>query len=86
MEYHLGDREKLAEFKKCGYGNLPVCIAKTQYSLSHDAKRLGRPTGFQLPITEVQLAAGAGYVLALAEGISLLPGLPRDPAAKRIDV
>ncbi len=86
VDFSPGVTEKLAEFVHHGFANLPVCIAKTQYSLSHDAKRLGRPTGFQLPITEVRLAAGAGYVLALTEGISLMPGLPREPAAKRIDV
>lgn len=73
-------------FAAAGYGQLPVCVAKTQYSLSHDPALLGRPRGFRIPVREVQLAAGAGFVLALTEGISLMPGLPRDPAARRIDV
>jgi formate--tetrahydrofolate ligase len=85
---HFGDGviDCLEEFSSRGFGNLPVCIAKTQYSLSHDAKKLGRPTGFHFPVRDVRLSAGAGFILALAEGISLMPGLPRDPAACRIDV
>lgn len=81
-----GVLQQLEEFARLGFGDLPVCIAKTQYSLSHDPKKLGRPTGFQLPISQVRLSAGAGFVLALTDGIGLMPGLPRDPAAKRIDV
>lgn len=86
VDFGEGVEQRMHEFAARGYGNLPVCIAKTQYSLSHDAKRMGRPTGFRLPIREIRLAAGAGFVLALTEGISLMPGLPRDPAAKRIDI
>ncbi len=79
-------REQLSEYTRDGYRGLPVCIAKTQYSLSHDAKKLGRPSGYRLPIREVRLSAGAGFLLALTEGISLMPGLPRTPAACHIDV
>ncbi|MBC7965060.1 MAG: formate--tetrahydrofolate ligase [Fuerstia sp.] len=86
VDFHDGVAEKLSEFARHGYGNLPVCIAKTQYSLSHDSKKLGRPAGFRLPIREVRLSAGAGFVLVLTDGISLMPGLPREPAARRIDV
>jgi formate--tetrahydrofolate ligase len=63
-----------------------VCVAKTQYSLSHDAKRPGKPSGFVFPVREVKLAAGAGFILVMAEGITLMPGLPREPAAYRIDI
>jgi formate--tetrahydrofolate ligase len=86
IELHDGVADQLNEFARQGYGHLPVCIAKTQYSLSHESKRPGRPTGFRLPIREVRLAAGAGFVLVLTDGISLMPGLPREPAALRIDV
>jgi formate--tetrahydrofolate ligase len=61
-------------------------VAKTQYSFSHDPKRLGRPRGFRLPIREVRLFAGAGYVQALAGDIQTMPGLPLEPAAMHIDV
>lgn len=86
VDFADGVREQLAEFEGRGFQQLPVCVAKTQYSLSHDPKRTGRPVGFRLPIREVRLAAGAGFVLALTEGINLMPGLPREPAARRIDV
>jgi formate--tetrahydrofolate ligase len=86
VDFHEGVQEQLNELARRGYDHLPVCIAKTPYSLSHDASRLGRPIGFQLPIREVRLSAGAGFVLALTDGISLMPGLPREPAARRIDV
>ncbi len=86
VEYHDGVIQLLTEFSRQGYEQLPVCIAKTQYSLSHDPKCPGRPKGFRLPIREVRLAAGAGFILVLTEGISLMPGLPREPAAYRVDV
>jgi len=86
IELAPGVPQQLQEFADQGYGYLPVCIAKTQYSLSHDPKRLGRPSGFLFPVREVRLSAGAGFVLAQAEGISLMPGLPRHPAALGIDV
>jgi len=79
-------RRRLSQFRDWGFEHLPVCIAKTQYSLSHDPARLGRPRGFQLPIRDLRLAAGAGFLYALAGEISTMPGLPRDPAALRIDV
>lgn len=77
---------QLEAFQGGGFGDLPVCIAKTQYSFSHDPKRLGRPQGFRLPIREVRLAAGAGFVYALAGNISTMPGLPAVPAALQIGV
>jgi len=86
VDFHEGIAEQLSEFSRRGYGDLPVCIAKTQYSLSHDPGRLGRPAGFRLPVREVRLCAGAGFILVITDGISLMPGLPRNPAARRIDV
>jgi formate--tetrahydrofolate ligase len=79
-------RKRLAEFEAMGYGSLPVCIAKTQYSLSHDPRLLGRPRGYRFPIRDVRLAAGAGFLYALAGEISTMPGLPSEPAALRIDL
>lgn len=77
---------QLALYSRLGYASLPVCIAKTQYSLSHDPLLLGRPTGFRIPIREVRLAAGAGFLYALAGQIQTMPGLPSQPAAFRISV
>ena len=69
-----------------GYGRLPVCMAKTQYSLTDDAAKLGRPTGFDINIREVYLNAGAGFVVAVTGSIMTMPGLPKTPAANGIDV
>lgn len=77
---------QLQRFKQLGYGHLPICFAKTQYSLSHDPHRLGRPKGFSVPIQEARVAAGAGFVYVLAGDIMTMPGLPSQPAALRIDI
>jgi len=69
-----------------GYGNLPICMAKNQYSLSDDPTKLGRPTGFQVNIREVYVSAGAGFVVAITGTIMTMPGLPKVPAAEGIDV
>ena len=66
--------------------SFPVCIAKTQYSLSDDAAKLGRPSGFRISIRNVKASAGAGFVVALAGNIMTMPGLPKVPAAENIDV
>ena len=79
-------RKILADLEKLGYGNLPVCMAKTQYSLSDDPKALGCPQGFTLHIREVQIAAGAGFVIAITGSIMKMPGLPKVPASNNIDV
>ncbi|MCF3934281.1 formate--tetrahydrofolate ligase [Acuticoccus sp. M5D2P5] len=81
-----GVREKLAQWEAAGFGALPICMAKTQSSFSADPKRLGAPTGFALPIREVRLSAGAGFVVALTGEVMTMPGLPRHPAAERIGV
>ncbi len=78
--------KKLKDFEEKGYGNLPVCIAKTQNSISHDPKLIGAPKGFVFPVRDVQLYAGAGFVVALAGDIMTMPGLPKAPAALNIDV
>lgn len=78
--------EQLRQIEAAGGVDLPVCIAKTPYSLSHDPARLGRPRGFRLPIREVRWSAGAGFLELLAGDINLLPGLPSHPAAWQIDL
>ena len=78
--------EQLEEYERLGYGRLPVCIAKTQYSFSADAKALGAPVGHVLPVREVRLSAGAGFVVAICGNIMTMPGLPRRPAALDIGV
>ena len=69
-----------------GFGNLPVCMAKTQYSLSDDQTRLGRPTGFTINVRDAYVSAGAGFVVVLTGAIMTMPGLPKKPAADGIDV
>lgn len=86
VEFDTGALRKLAAFQAAGYGNLPVCIAKTQNSISHDAKQIGAPSGYTFPVRDVQLYAGAGFVVALAGDIMTMPGLPAMPAALNIDV
>ena len=76
----------LAKLTELGFGNMPVCMAKTQYSLSDDPKKLGRPTGFTVNVREVYVSAGAGFVVAITGTIMTMPGLPKSPAAERIDV
>lgn len=79
-------RNKLERYSKWGFGRLPVCIAKTQYSLTDDPKRMGAPTGWTLNVSDVSLSAGAGFVVAIAGNMMLMPGLPSDPRAISIDV
>jgi formate--tetrahydrofolate ligase len=76
----------LRRMKRLGFGSLPVCMCKTQYSLSDDPKRLGRPTDFVISISRLELAAGAGFVVALTGDVSRMPGLPRRPAALDVDI
>ncbi len=75
---------QLKEWEEQGFGNLPVCMAKTQYSFSTDPKKLGAPTGHMVPVREVRLSAGAGFVVAICGDIMTMPGLPRVPAAETI--
>ena len=69
-----------------GFGNLPICMAKTQYSLSDDQTKLGRPQGFRISIRNVKVSAGAGFIVALTGDVMTLPGLPKIPSAEKIDV
>ncbi len=86
VEYTSAARKKLKTLTDLGYGNLPVCIAKTQYSLSDDPKKLGRPENFTITVRDAYVSAGAGFVVILTGDIIQMPGLPRVPAAERIDV
>ena len=78
--------KQLAKIEEMGFGNMPVCMAKNQYSLSDDAKKLGRPTDFDIHIREAYVSAGAGFVVALTGAVMTMPGLPKVPAANNIDV
>ncbi|MEA2673744.1 MAG: formate--tetrahydrofolate ligase [Chloroflexota bacterium] len=78
--------KQLAQYEALGYGKLPICMAKSQYSLSHDASLKGRPTGWRLPIREVRLSAGAGFVTPLAGEMRTMPGLPSRPGGENIDL
>jgi formate--tetrahydrofolate ligase len=77
---------QLAQYESQGFGRLPICVAKSQYSLSHDAALKGRPSGFRVPIREVRLSAGAGFVTPLAGEMRTMPGLPSRPGGENIDL
>ena len=78
--------KELKTLQDWGYGNLAVCMAKTQYSFSHEMKELGAPSGFTLPIRELRLNAGAGFIVAVCGTMMTMPGLPRIPAAENMDM
>ena len=86
VNYSAAASKTLAELEELGYGKLPVCIAKTQYSFSDNAKLLAAPTGFTMEVREVRLSAGAGFVVVICGSIMTMPGLPKAPAALGIDV
>ena len=86
VEFDPAAKKALDRIEALGFGNLPVCIAKTQYSLSDDPSRLGRPENFTVYVREVYVSAGAGFVVAITGSIMTMPGLPKEPAAHRIDV
>jgi formate--tetrahydrofolate ligase len=79
-------RERIAQLQNSGYGRHPVCIAKTQYSFSTDAKLRGAPSGHVVNIREVRLAAGAGFVVMICGDIMTMPGLPKTPASVHMDI
>ncbi|MBQ4405105.1 MAG: formate--tetrahydrofolate ligase [Selenomonadaceae bacterium] len=79
-------KKQLTEIEQLGFGGLPICIAKTQYSLSDDASKLGRPKDFNVTVREVKISAGAGFVVVLSGNIMTMPGLPKRPAAEQIDI
>ena len=86
VNYTPAAEKQLRKLEELGFGKLPVCMAKTQYSLSDDPTKLGRPSGFELSVREVYVSAGAGFVVVLTGAVMTMPGLPKEPAAYRIDV
>ncbi len=86
IEFQGAALKKLKQFEEAGYGKLPVCIAKTQNSISHDPALIGAPTDYTFPVRDVRLYAGAGFVVVLAGDIMTMPGLPKIPAAMNIDI
>ena len=84
--YEPAAKKQLAKIEEMGFGHSPICMAKNQYSLSDDAKKLGRPENFDIHIREVYVSAGAGFVVALTGAVMTMPGLPKVPAANNIDV
>jgi formate--tetrahydrofolate ligase len=86
VEFTPAASREISRLKKYGFGNLPVCMAKTQYSLSDDPKKLGWPKGFKVSVRNVKVSAGAGFIVALTGDIMTMPGLPKIPAAENIDV
>ncbi|MDZ7834589.1 MAG: formate--tetrahydrofolate ligase [Alkalibacterium sp.] len=85
-EWSVAAKRTARRLTKLGYGNLPVCMAKTQYSLSDDAKALGRPTDFEVNIRDLSVSAGAGFIVVLTGNIMRMPGLPKVPSAEQVDV
>ena len=86
VDYSALAARQLEGYEKNGFGNLPVCIAKTQYSLSHDASLKGAPTGFRLPVREAKASVGAGFIYLICGDMRTMPGLARNPAAASIDI
>ncbi len=86
VTFDAAAKKQIAKLEEMGFGNFPVCMAKNQYSLSDDATKLGRPSGFTVNVREVYVSAGAGFVVALTGTVMTMPGLPKVPAAERIDV
>ncbi len=86
VTYSAAALKELKRIEELGFGNFPVCMAKTQYSLSDDQNKLGRPTDFDINVREVYVSAGAGFVVAVTGSIMTMPGLPKQPAANNIDV
>jgi formate--tetrahydrofolate ligase len=86
VNYSPEAEEMIKVLEANGYGNLPICMAKTQSSISHDPKLIGAPQGFEFPVRELRLSAGAGFVVAVAGDIMLMPGLPKVPSAEKMDI
>ena len=78
--------KQLKQLEDMGFGNMPICMAKTQYSFSDDASKLGAPSGFRISVRNLKVSAGAGFIVALTGDIMTMPGLPKVPAAEKIDV
>jgi formate--tetrahydrofolate ligase len=86
VEFTAQAKKSLAEIEHLGFDKMPVCMAKTQYSLSDDPAKLGRPQGFTITVRELRISAGAGFIVALTGNILTMPGLPKHPAAENMDI
>ena len=86
VEYSSEADERLTRYEDLGFGHLPICIAKTHLSLSHDPTRKGRPSGFVVPVRDVRASVGAGFIYPLVGAISTMPGLPTRPCFVDIDI
>lgn len=86
VTYSNDANKAIAKLEELGYGDLPICMAKTQYSLSDDPEKLGRPEGFTVSVSKVKVSAGAGFIVVQTGDIMTMPGLPKVPAAERIDI
>jgi len=86
VDYIGNTQKQIEEIEALGYGNLPICVAKTQYSLSDDMTKLGRPKGFRITVRNIKPSIGAGFIVAITGDIMTMPGLPKTPAAEMIDV
>ena len=86
VDFTPAAQKQLDEIDRLGYSRLPVCIAKTQYSLTDDASKIGRPRGFKVTVRELKISAGAGFIVALLGSILTMPGLPKKPAAENMDI
>jgi len=86
VNYSVAAKKQIAEIVKLGHDKLPICIAKTQYSLSDNPSLLGRPSGFEISVNEVKLSNGAGFIIVLTGNVMTMPGLPKVPAAEKMDI
>ena len=86
VEFTPEAKRQIRDLTKLGFGNIPVCMAKTQYSFSDDANKLGAPEDFTVTVRNVKVSAGAGFIVALTGEIMTMPGLPKVPSAEKIDV
>ena len=86
VEFTMPARKSIKELVDLGLDKMPICMAKTQYSLSDDATKLGRPSGFTITVREIKISAGAGFIVALTGNILTMPGLPKHPAAEKMDI
>ena len=86
VELTAGAKKQMAKLEEIGFGGMPICMAKTQYSFSDDPKLLGAPKNFTVTVRNLKVSAGAGFIVALTGDIMTMPGLPKSPAAERIDV
>ena len=86
VDFTPAAKKQLDEAESLGFDRMPVCVAKTQYSLSDDATKLGRPKGFRITVRELRISAGAGFIVALTGNVLTMPGLPKHPAAENMDI